>query len=91
MSFLITRYKVEDYSEWKDVFKETKESRKKAGEKKYRVFRNYNNKNEIIVLQEWDSIKKAENYADSKGLRNCLKKAGVIDKPDIFVLTESRK
>ena len=91
MSFLIARYKVEDYSEWKDVFKETKESRKKAGEKKFRVFRNNNDKNEIIVLQEWESIKKAENYANSQGLRNTLKKAGVINKPDINILTETGK
>ena len=91
MAFLISRYKVEDYSEWKDVFDETKKTRKKAGEKKHRVFRNFNIKNEIIVLQEWENIKKAENYANSQGLRNCLKKAGVIDKPDINILSEDRK
>jgi heme-degrading monooxygenase HmoA len=88
MAFMLVSYKIEDYKRWKNTFNDAFDMRKKAGEKSSRVFKRPDNPNEMVVLQEWDSLASARRFAKSKALHNCMKKAGVVGKPDIVFLKE---
>jgi heme-degrading monooxygenase HmoA len=59
-----------------------------SGSKRAHLFRNVDNPNEIIILFEWDEVGKAQNFARSEDLIKTMKKAGVIDKPDIYFIDE---
>ena len=88
MPFIFVRCKTENYARWKNAFNDAADMRKNGGEINSRVFRSPENKNEIVTLMEWKNLKKAQEFIQSRGLRNCMKKAGIIGKPDIFFLNE---
>jgi quinol monooxygenase YgiN len=88
MAFILVSYKIENYKRWKNTFNDAFEMRKKCGERSYRVFKSSDNPNEMVVLQEWDSLASARRFSKSKKLRHCMEKAGVVGKPDIVFLKE---
>ena len=88
MAFILVRYKIEDYNRWKNSFNDAFEMRKKSGEKSCRVFRMSDNSNEMVILQEWESLASARRFSKSQKLRNCMEKSGVVGKPDMIFLKE---
>ena len=50
--------------------------------------RNADNPNEIVVIFEWDSLENARRFAQSEDLKKTMQRAGVIDKPDVYLLEE---
>jgi len=88
MAFIYLRYKIENYKKWKTAFNDAFEMRKKGGEKSYRVFRSPDNPKEMVVLQEWNSMVSARRFIKSKEVRQCMEKAGVVGKREIFFLKE---
>lgn len=91
MANFIVRHKVEDYGKWKPVFDAHAATRKAAGCKGGRLFRNSDNPNEIIVVWDWDSVENAKKFAGSVDLRETMMKAGVADHPDLYFLEEIEK
>ncbi len=91
MPFIVVRHKAKDFDKWKPVYKEHGATRKKAGCKGGRVFRNANDPSETIVLFEWDNLKNARAFAESADLRQTMERAGVIDKPDVYFLEEIKE
>ena len=88
MAFILVSYKIEDYKRWKNTFNDAFEMRRRFGERSSRVFKCSDSPKEMVVLQEWDSLASARRFSKSKELRNCMKKAGVVGKPDIVFLKE---
>jgi hypothetical protein len=43
-------------------------------------------RNEVILLFEADNLQKAKEFAGSAHLRERMREAGVVDKPDIYFL-----
>ena len=91
MSYMLVRHKIQDYAKWKPVFDEHGATRKTSGSKGGHLFRNADNPNELIILFEWDDLKKARQLVQSEDLRKAMERAGVSDKPDIFFLEEVEK
>jgi hypothetical protein len=50
MVYVITQLQVESYDKWKPVFDERKALRKESGSKEARLFRNFNNDNEVVIF-----------------------------------------
>jgi heme-degrading monooxygenase HmoA len=88
MQQTLIRHKVKDYAKWKPVFDEDSATRKAAGEKGGQLFRNKDDQNEIIIMFKWDTMEHARKFFESEDLKKIMKKAGVIDKPDIYFLEE---
>ena len=88
MVYMLVRHKVKDYEKWKPVFDEHATARKAGGSKGGRLFRNIDNPNETIIIWKWDTIENARKFAKSKDLEEIMKKAGVIEKPDIYFIDE---
>jgi len=88
MPYLIIRHKVKDYAKWKPAYDEHGATRKANGSKGAHLFRNANDPNELVILFEWDDLKKARQFAQSQDLREKMQQAGVVGTPDIFFLEE---
>jgi len=88
MPYLFVRHKVKDYAKWKSVFDEHGATRKGNGSKGGYLFRNADNPSEVIVLLEWDDLRKARLFAQSEDLRKTMERAGVSDKTDVYFLEE---
>jgi heme-degrading monooxygenase HmoA len=91
MPYLLIRHKVRDYEKWKTMFDEHGSSRKTSGSRGGRLFRNADDPNEVVILFEWDDMKKARGFAQSEDLRQTMQRAGVSDKPDVYYLDEIEK
>lgn len=91
MQYVLIRHKVGDYAKWKVMFDEHGATRKASGSKGGRLFRNADDPNEVVVLFEWDDIEKARAFVQSEDLGQTMKRAGVLDKPDIYYLDEVEK
>ncbi|MBI5739320.1 MAG: antibiotic biosynthesis monooxygenase [Nitrospirae bacterium] len=88
MAFVYIRYRIENYKKWKTAFNDAFEMRKKGGEKSYRVFRSSDDPKEMVLLQEWSSIAGARRFINSKAVQQCMARAGVVGKREIFFLKE---
>lgn len=88
MPYILIRHKIQDYAKWKPVFDEHGTDRRAAGSKGGRLFRNADNRNELVILLEYADMNKAREFVQSETLRKAMEKAGVADKPDIYFLEE---
>jgi hypothetical protein len=52
------------------------------------VFQSSTNPHEVIILLEWDDLERAELFVRSDDLSEAMVLAGVIDRPDIWMLKE---
>jgi len=91
MPAFLVRHKVKDYAKWKPVFDEHAATRKANGSKGAHLFRNSENPNEVLILFEWDDLKRARQFAQSEDLRKTMEKAGVLDKPDLYFLEDAER
>ncbi len=88
MVYFLVRSKVEDYAKWKAVFDEMGTARKSLGSKGGYIFHNADDPHEVVVLLEFEDKKSARKFAQSSDLKEAMKRAGVSDKPDIYLLNE---
>ena len=88
MVHVLVRHNVEDYSKWISVFNEFSTFRSESGSKGGKVFQSADNPNEVFVLLEWDSLKNAQNFAQSDRLKEGMQEAGVVGKPEIYFIEE---
>ena len=86
--YFLVRSKVEDYAKWKAVFDEMGGARKAASSKGGHVFRSINDHNEVVVLLEFENSERCDQFARSEDLKQAMQRAGVVDKPDIYLLEE---
>ncbi len=86
--YLLVRHKVRDFSEWKSGYEEHLPKRKEAGLKEKHVLRSGNDSNEVVALFEVSDRDRAKAFTESTELREVMQKVGVIDKPDIYFLSD---
>ncbi len=91
MAQLFIRHKVTDYGKWKAIFDEHAGKRKAAGSKGGHLFRSEKDPNEVAILFDWEDLGKAHRFADSDDLRQTMKRAGVVGKPELHFLEETEK
>lgn len=89
MTTVLVRHKVNDYTKWKAVLDETKPMAKSYGVKEQRVLRSSVDPNEIVVINEVESLSRAKQFAESKDLRDAMQRAGVVEAPSVYFLDET--
>ena len=50
--------------------------------------RNAFDPNELVILLEWDSSENARHFVNADETREAMQRAGVADRPDVYVLEE---
>ena len=88
MNYGLVRHKVADFSKWKPVYDAHLPARQKAGMKEKYLLRNIDAPNEVVIFFELEDVQKAREFSNSSDLREAMQKAGVADKPDIYLLRD---
>jgi heme-degrading monooxygenase HmoA len=88
MPALLIRHRVADYATWKPVFDEHGSTRAANGSRGGRVFQSSADPNEVLILLEWDDLERADLFVLSDDLSEAMVRAGVADRPDIWILKE---
>jgi hypothetical protein len=89
MPVLLIRHRVADYETWERLFIEHDSTRRAYGCQGGRLFRSSVDPNETLTLLEWDDLGRARLFAQSDDLLDVIRRAGVADKPDLWLLNES--
>ena len=89
MIHVLVRHKVEDYNRWRAAFDDALMMRRNAGELSYRVFRNFEDANEVSVLCDFDTFDRARKFLISEELKKAMQAAGVVAAPNIQYLHEA--
>jgi|JRHI01.1.fsa_nt_gi hypothetical protein len=88
MGLVIVRHKVKDFAAWKRAFEDHASARGTAGLSNARLFRSADDPSEVVILFDTDDIAKAKQFVSSPELKSAMTAAGVIDRPDMFVLSD---
>ena len=91
MIHAMIRQNVKDFEAWKKVFDEDGSNRKMASSKGGHVFRALDDPNNVFVLLEFDDQDKMTKFMNSDGLKEAMKKGGVMGKPDIYLMDEGTR
>ena len=83
MPYVNVRHRVNNYKEWRRVFDEDFDFRKKGGEKSFRLYHIENDPNNIRVVLEWESLDKARTFFNSQELKLAMQESGVTEEPEI--------
>ena len=67
---------------WKKTHEEHGAFRKQSGTKDSQALQSADNPNDVVILIEWNTIKKAKASTESPNLKETMKKAGVTGPPN---------
>lgn len=86
MPYLLIRHTIDDYRSWKPAFDEHAATREAAGSLGGHLFYVADDRTEVVVLSEWDSLDTARAFAESADLDEWLFQAGVEGRPELTFL-----
>jgi hypothetical protein len=82
---LVVEHKVANYAKWKPLYDADDSARKATGLASYVIGRGINDSNMVLVAMKMSDIDKAKAMAGSQGLKDIMKKAGVLAVPAVKV------
>ena len=88
MGFILIRHKVRDFNTWKTGYDAHQPKRKEAGLTESYLLRGADDPNEVVMLFEAEDLNRAKAFAASAELRDKMQEVGVVDKPDVYFLTQ---
>ena len=91
MPYMLVRHQVRDLAKWRPLFEEHASVRREFGFKGAQIFKNADNPNELVILFNVEDLERARQFSQSDNLREVMERAGVSDRPDIFLLEEEAK
>jgi hypothetical protein len=80
---LTIHLKVKDYATWRTSYNGNEKSRLSAGVTNGRVFRNADDQNELVILQDVADVAKARTWLGSEDMKTTMLKSGVVGSPNI--------
>ena len=80
---LTIHLKVKDYATWRAGYDGGEKSRFSAGITNGRVFRNAQDPNDVVILQDVADVAKARSWLGSDEMKATLQKSGVVGTPSI--------
>jgi hypothetical protein len=89
MPLVVCRHKVKDFTSWKKSYDAFAGARTAAGLTNGRVTRSADDPNELVLLFDAANLDRAKAFSASESLRTEMQGAGVIDKPDLYFLTDA--
>lgn len=80
---LTVHFKVKDFSAWRAGYNGHEKHRVSAGITNGRVFRNADDPNDVVIIQDVADVAKARTWLVSDDLKAEMQKSGVIGTPSI--------
>ena len=84
---LVVQHRVADFDSWKPVFDDHEAARVAAGAKRHWIFTDADDRNDVVVVIEYDTRAQAEALLAAPSLREAMAKAGVVGEPHIHFRT----
>ncbi len=91
MVTVFLRHRVKNYPKWKKVFEGFLPQRQAGGEISYIVGHVAKKKKNLCLIFQWDSAANAAKFLKSKELKAAMEDAGIIEKPDVFIIEETER
>ena len=85
-AWIAVTHKVESFERWQPIFESTAAMKRGYGWKQSWVFAIDGARNNVLVLEEFGSMKQARAFASSPELKAAMGKAGVLGPPEIRFL-----
>jgi hypothetical protein len=80
---LTIHLKVKDYTAWRTSYDGREKSRVSAGITNGRVFRNAQDQNDVVILQDVADVAKARTWLASDEMKAAMQQSGVVGSPTI--------
>jgi quinol monooxygenase YgiN len=84
MVTMFVKHPVNAYNKWKSVYDDLSATRAEMGVTGAAVYRDPNDANVLIVTHDFDNLKSALAFANSKDLKDALQHAGVSGPPEFW-------
>ena len=90
MTTIFLKHTVEDYDTWKAGFDDHATTREEYGSlEDYRLFREAENPNEIVMVGEWESAEAFQRFMEESDVKEKMAEFGVISEPEVYILEET--
>lgn len=86
MQHILVQHKVDGFERWKAAFDGAVKMRKEAGELSYRLFHLNEDREDLVLLFEWENGESAKRFLESPELGKAMAESGVLGKPEILYL-----
>ena len=80
---LTIHLKVKDYTAWRAGYDGREKSRVSAGITNGRVFRNAQDQNDVVILQDVADVAKTRTWLGSDEMKAAMQQSGVVGSPTI--------
>jgi hypothetical protein len=80
---LTIHIKVKDYGTWRPAYDGHEKNRLSAGITNGRVYRNAEDPNDVVILQDVADVAKAPSWLGSDDMKATMQKSGVIGSPNV--------
>ena len=80
---LTIHFEVKDFNTWHTSYNGNERNRVSAGITKSRVFRNSDDPNDVLLLQDANDVAKARTWYGSSEMKAVMEKSGVVGSPSI--------
>jgi hypothetical protein len=80
---LTVHLKVKDFSAWRTSYNGHEKERASAGITNGRVFRNLEDPNDVVILQDVADVSKARSWLTSSEMKAVMEKSGVLGSPNL--------
>lgn len=87
-AWLVATHKVEDFARWKPVFDGTATLKRAYGWKHSSVYTIDGDRNNVLVMEEFDSLEHAKAFASSPELKAAMGSAGIVGAPETHIVSE---
>jgi quinol monooxygenase YgiN len=90
MTTVFMKHTIEDYDTWKAGFDDHASTREEYGSPEdYRLFREAENPNEIVMIAEWESAEAFQRFMEESDVKEKMGELGVISEPEVYILEET--
>jgi hypothetical protein len=89
-NLLIVKHKVADFDKWKDGYMAHDSMRRVSGITHAHIGRGMEDSNTVVVFDSIADVQKAKDFGSSPGLKEAMKKAGVVGMPTISMVNVIR-
>ena len=80
---LTLHFKVKDFNAWQTSYNGNEKNRASAGITKSKVFRNTDDANDVLLLQDVADVSKARTWYGTSEMKAVMEKSGVVGSPSI--------
>jgi len=91
MVTVVVHHRVRDYDAWKRVFDEHEPARRGAGGVEHRVYRDLNDRNRVVVHNDFPSDEAAQAFVSDPSLKEAMERAGVEGEPGISFMEPAER